>query len=169
MGHFRLGSIPETRKWNALVARFAQEQTGASPGVPQVASQALDAVGVGLHFAAGDPRRVHSFLLLTQLAGSRREPDWDNCLHQLAIKRQEVASEESLVAQLRRARPRALVELRDSEAGLVAAGNWAQHRSPPPLCVEELPGSRPRASRFPRESPAESTRQQTPTTVCPAT
>lgn len=91
MGHTRLGKLPKTQKWLALVGRIAG--SGVSSGVlsaasyvEAIAAQTLDASRAGLDNAKRDSGVLYAFFLLTQvtLASRRHElgrcpcPPWDS-------------------------------------------------------------------------------------------
>ncbi len=91
MGHQRLGDIPKSRKWSAVVAAVAGE--GAGPGghggladaVSEIADLTLDGAQAGLQRAIDDPGLRFTFYLLTQVVLAAREPDWKQRLGQLNI------------------------------------------------------------------------------------
>ena len=109
MGHTRLGPLPVTQKWNAVVEQVAgMWLTGysASPAafhVNTIAAQTLDAARAGLIKAAGDPGVRYTFYLLTQVALAARKSNWESALAQHGIR----VSEDSTVFDL-------TVELQDA-------------------------------------------------------
>jgi hypothetical protein len=70
MGHQRLGDIPKSRKWSAVVAAVAGEGAGPEgPGgltdaVSEIADLTLDAAQAGLQRAIDDPGLRFTFYLL---------------------------------------------------------------------------------------------------------
>jgi hypothetical protein len=81
VGHTRLGTIPKTRKWAAVVAAVVGNDAPRSAmaladEVEQVADQALDAAEAGLTRAIDDDGLRYSFYLLTQLVLATRHDDW---------------------------------------------------------------------------------------------
>lgn len=92
MGHQRLGSIPKTQKWDAVVATIAKSAGGAAAGgaavlpVDEAASQTLDAAAAGLERAIGDTGLCFTFYLLSQIALAAREEDWQGRLRRLGIR-----------------------------------------------------------------------------------
>jgi hypothetical protein len=71
MGHSRLGWLPQTYRWQELVALVAD---GASADA--IADATLDAAHAGLEQAVRDPGLRHVFLLLTQVALASREDNF---------------------------------------------------------------------------------------------
>jgi hypothetical protein len=88
MGHQRLGDIPKSRKWAAVVAAVAEEGAGAGSlgdAVLEVADLTLDAAKAGLQRAIDDPGLRYTFYLLTQIVLAAREPDWQQRLGRIGI------------------------------------------------------------------------------------
>lgn len=119
MGHTRLGSIPKTRPWNAVVAAFASGGAGGTTGgaggagssevgtevaaplaqfdrehVARVADQTLLAARGGLERAKDDPGLLYSVYLLTQVALASREPNWRHRLERFGL---HLGSDASLI------------------------------------------------------------------------
>ncbi len=98
MGHQRLGDIPKSRKWSAVVAAVAGEGAGSGgPGglaeaVSEIADLTLDAAQAGLQRAIDDPGLRFTFYLLTQVVLAAREPDWMDRLAQANIHLSEDSS-----------------------------------------------------------------------------
>src|ERR1043165_1319376 len=92
MGHQRLGDIPKSKKWSAVVAAVAGGGTAAAGSaglenaVSEIADLTLDAATAGLQRAIDDPGLRFSFYLLTQIVLAAREPDWQERLGQLGIR-----------------------------------------------------------------------------------
>jgi hypothetical protein len=92
MGHQRLGDIPKSRKWSAVVEAVVGEGVaGGGPGslaqdVSDVADLTLDAAGAGLQRAIDDPGLRFTFYLLSQIVLAAREPDWQKRLGDLGIR-----------------------------------------------------------------------------------
>lgn len=84
MGHIRLGQIPKSRKWSAVVAMVAGRgdmSSGGSVGllvndVPTIANKTLEAAQAGLKNAVYDTGFQYSFYLLTQLVLAARQKNW---------------------------------------------------------------------------------------------
>jgi hypothetical protein len=81
MGHQRLGDIPKTQKWNAVVARVTTGGGGAGrptliSDVDSVASEVIDAAEQGLEVAFNDPGLHFAFYALTQIVLAARQPNW---------------------------------------------------------------------------------------------
>ncbi len=92
MGHTRLGKIPKTRKWTAVVATLTSGPEPAQSSdfvavdeVERVASQTLDAAAAGLDKAINDLGLQYTFYLLTQLVLAARRPDWQQHLQPVGI------------------------------------------------------------------------------------
>lgn len=98
MGHQRLGDIPKSRKWTAVIAAITGEDTRAggsgslSQGVLEIADLTLDAAQVGLQRAIDDPGLRFTFYLLTQIVLAARELDWRQRLGNLGIHLSEDSS-----------------------------------------------------------------------------
>jgi hypothetical protein len=98
MGHQRLGEIPKTQRWGAVVARVATGGGGAGTGGPaegdvalvndieSVASEILDAAQQGLDAAINDPALRFTFNTLTQIVLAARQADWQVGLSSLGIQ-----------------------------------------------------------------------------------
>lgn len=105
MGHQRLGDIPKTQRWDAVVARVAAGGGGGGAGGPaggggalvnevgSVASEVLDAAEQGLDAAVNDPGLRFTFYTLTQIVLAARQPDWES---ELASLRIHLSAESSL-------------------------------------------------------------------------
>jgi hypothetical protein len=92
MGHTRLGTIPKTRKWVAVVNTVTADSS-SSLGAPstvsqktdQIASQTLDAAQGGLNAAINDLGLRYTFFLLTQIVLAARTEDWENRLADIGL------------------------------------------------------------------------------------
>jgi len=108
MGHQRLGDIPKSQKWEAVVASVASgggDFGGGGPSggfVASMADRTLDAAATGLERAIGDPGLSFTFFLLTQIALAAREEDWRPRLRRLGIRLSENDSLFALTSQLQR-------------------------------------------------------------------
>jgi hypothetical protein len=87
MGHQRLGDIPTSTKWVAVVAMLGDKgiAAGAPAAVAEIAEVTLDAAAAGLERAIGDRGLRYTFYLLTQIVLAAREPDWQQSLAALGI------------------------------------------------------------------------------------
>ena len=92
MGHTRLGWVPKTQRWEAVVSAIlepvaAPAGTGTllADDVPAVAQQALEAAEAGLERAIDDVGLQHTVYVLTQVVLAVREPDWQQRLGALGI------------------------------------------------------------------------------------
>lgn len=99
MGHTRLGSVPKTQSWEAVVAAIAEvpahEPEQLVPplvDVDAVARQCLLAAEAGLEHAKGDAGLQYAFYLLTQITLAAREPDWRQRLQRVGIDLPENAT-----------------------------------------------------------------------------
>ena len=86
MGHQRLGTIPTTRKWNAVVERLVASGDPAGQDVNDIAALTLDAAATAFEKAKGDLGLHYTFYLLTQIVLAARENDWNSRLAELGIK-----------------------------------------------------------------------------------
>lgn len=107
MGHTRLGSIPTTRKWKGIVALIAggdSQDSGVqkmlADEVGNIAHKTLDAAEVGLDRAINDSGLRYTFYLLTQLALSARESEWQVRLEKIGIHLSEDAAIFDLTAEI---------------------------------------------------------------------
>jgi len=84
MGHTRLGWVPKTQQWSAVVANIirpaveVESQGGGTllaTDVGAIAGQALEATEAGLELAVTDDGLRHTFYLLTQLVLAARQAD----------------------------------------------------------------------------------------------
>jgi hypothetical protein len=80
MGHQRLGSLPQTRKWLAVVALL---RDGAD--LPRIAAAAAEAAENALARSARDPGLAHAIWLLMQLPLAARSGDYDRQLWTLGL------------------------------------------------------------------------------------
>jgi hypothetical protein len=109
MGHQRLGTIPTSRKWSAVVAEVtggADASSGASLSsahcVESVSRKTLEAAEEGLRRAIDDEGLNYTFYLLTQIVLAAREPDWRAALGDVGIRLADDASVFALTAQMQR-------------------------------------------------------------------
>jgi hypothetical protein len=98
MGHTRLGWIPKSKKWSAVVGMVAGEYSGASlqhsliDDVNLIAAETLIAAEAGLTKAIDDPGLKFTFYLLTQLVLAARKDNWKESLAKLGINIKENAT-----------------------------------------------------------------------------
>lgn len=88
MGHTRLGAIPKTRKWRAVVELMAKESGESATmteDVHDIARAALDAAQAGLEKSKKDPGLKYAFYLLTQIALAARQDNWTEGLRNIGI------------------------------------------------------------------------------------
>ena len=100
MGHQRLGSIPKTRKWQAVVDQVVSGAGLAVDDIDRIAARTLDAASPALEKAARDAGLRHTFYLLTQIAVASRQPDWQERLSNAGIELSPGASLFDLTAGL---------------------------------------------------------------------
>ncbi len=89
MGHNRLGKIPTTRQWKSVVELLTSADAGdTSPAadIDAIAKQSMSAVEHALQFAIADDGLKITFFLLTKLAESAKEKDWESALKSLGIE-----------------------------------------------------------------------------------
>lgn len=107
MGHTRLGWVPKTRKWSAVISQVASTANsgGESPqaladSVAAIAQKTLVAAERGIELAIGDARLTHIFYLLTQVVLSSRHDNWEQTLAQYGISLAEDSSCFDLLTQM---------------------------------------------------------------------
>src|ERR1700712_4339945 len=81
MGHQRIGTLPATRKWKAVIALITG---GASAN--EVAAQTAIAAERSLEDASRNPALRHAFWLLTQIPLAARAPNFGDGLRQLGLQ-----------------------------------------------------------------------------------
>lgn len=97
MGHTRLGVLPKTQSWSAVVASLAGRQRrseGGSGGagvldqreIARLADKTLDAARGGLERAKDDPGLQYTVFLLSQVALASRQEDWEKRLADLGLR-----------------------------------------------------------------------------------
>lgn len=99
MGHTRLGRIPKSQKWAAVVAELSRLEGGVLPGAKQfsesvgaIALRTLQAAETGLNKATNDQGLRYAFYILSRLALSSREENWPRALQTIGIKLSERSS-----------------------------------------------------------------------------
>lgn len=80
MGHLRLGRLPQTRNWQAVVG-LLEDDVGSG----EVAAAALKAAQQAFRRASVDPTLIHSFYLLTQIPLAARAPDFVKALQERGL------------------------------------------------------------------------------------
>jgi hypothetical protein len=107
MGHTRLGRIPKTQKWTAVVSLIASGGAGGgillADEVQNISHQAIDAAQEGLKKAIDDPGLRYTFYLLTQLVLAARTADWLSNLERLGIHLPEDATVFDLTSEIQNA------------------------------------------------------------------
>src|SRR5688500_13894476 len=91
MGHTRLGTIPKSTKWSAVVASVlggGDEPAGTrtlADDIQSVSDVTLRAAEAGLQNAIDDVGLQYSFYVLSQIVLSARTADWQQRLADLGI------------------------------------------------------------------------------------
>ena len=110
MGHTRLGKIPKSKKWTAVVESISR--TGNSSTLPtddlvanvhEIAKQTLIAADSGLQVALNDTGLQYTFYLLTQIALAARTNDWRQRLEQFGIFLSPESSFQDLTVEMQAA------------------------------------------------------------------
>lgn len=93
MGHIRLGAIPKTRPWAAVVkAVVSSGGSGLGPlhedqsRIASIAASTLTAARGGIAQVMSDAGLRYTFFLLTQVALASRSEDWQKELSNLGIR-----------------------------------------------------------------------------------
>lgn len=108
MGHQRLGDIPKTQKWTAVVERLGGGGGGtvasATPvaSVEKVSAEILFAAEGGLQQSINDRGLQFTFYLLTQIVLTARSDDWTAELAERGIRLHSDASVFDLTAEIQR-------------------------------------------------------------------
>lgn len=128
MGHQRLGTIPTSRKWAAVVAEVTGAgaaggaASSAAESVADISSRMLEAAEEGLRLAIDDDGLRYTFYLLTQVVLAARESDWRLALGELGIQLSDDASVFDLTAGMQQ-----LIDDRlDARGGPTEVGEMAQ-------------------------------------------
>lgn len=104
MGHTRLGDLPHSQKWKAVVAAMSSadllDDQRRSHEMERIAVGVLDAAQTGLDKAVNDVGLRHTFYLLTQLVLAARETNWREHLAAIGIKIAEDDSTFELTAKI---------------------------------------------------------------------
>lgn len=106
MGHTRLGRIPKSRKWQALVSMMSSGAfTSASSNAIQVdvaaiSSQSLDAAQMTLRTAIDDTGLHYTFFCLTQIALAARDENINIRLANIGIQLNDDSTIVDLTSQL---------------------------------------------------------------------
>lgn len=110
MGHTRLGAIPKSRKWTAVVATISATGNAASSAadglidrIPEIAEQTLEAAASGLQTATRDEGVHFTMYLLTQIALKSRDNNWLRELQGLGLRLNETSSVVDLTVELQAA------------------------------------------------------------------
>jgi hypothetical protein len=100
VGHQRLGWIPKTRKWRAVVDGVVEGGGLAADDVDRIAALTLDAAMPVLRRSCDDAGLRYAFYLLTQITLAAREDEWRGRLSRVGIPLPEDASLFDLTAGL---------------------------------------------------------------------
>lgn len=104
MGHTRLGRLPKSKKWSAVISLLGG---GSSLGmedsrqaVAEIAALTLDAAKVGLENAVDDIGLRYTFFLLTQVVLAARSQDWQTRLADVGVTLDSDSTIFELVAEV---------------------------------------------------------------------
>jgi hypothetical protein len=103
MGHTRLGWVPKTKKWSAVVEQMSSGMGSGTALVEDIASIAqltLRAAERGIETAIGDKRLTYVFYLLTQIVLSSRQENWQQQLAEHGISLSKESSCFDLVSEM---------------------------------------------------------------------
>src|SRR5262245_39337318 len=107
MGHTRLGKIPKSKKWTAVVeAVTGSGDSAISPAndlaqdVEKVAKKTIEAAEGGLKAAINDVGLQYTFYLLTQISLAARDTDWQHRLSELGINLSDNATFHDLTVEM---------------------------------------------------------------------
>ncbi len=103
MGHTRLGKIPKSAKWRAVVDEVVGGTLLVEGDVGPIAALTLDAATPALEKSRDDEGLRHTFYLLTQVALAARDPNWQDLLSQAGLRLTPDASLFDLTAELQSA------------------------------------------------------------------
>jgi hypothetical protein len=81
MGHIRLGTLPQSKKWRHVVDLLRLDA-----GVGDIAAAAAEAAETSLQGAANDPAFLYAFWLLTQIPLAARSPSFAEDLRRLGLR-----------------------------------------------------------------------------------
>lgn len=96
MGHVRLGRLPKTLRWQAVVGLLEQ----SPDDVAAVARATVVAAEVRLRELSHDPSLGYCFWLLTRLAAASREPDFAVAMAPLGLTPPRTDSALAFIAQV---------------------------------------------------------------------
>lgn len=97
MGHLRLGTLPQSKKWRDVV-----ELLGSETALDEIAAAAARASDLDLSRAARDATFQNVVRLLTELPLRARSPDFHDYLHSIGLSEERSGSVPSLLAALDR-------------------------------------------------------------------
>lgn len=107
MGHSRLGKIPTSKAWKAVVGTYAgadagQDGSNFAQEVERIATKAMEASAGTVRAAKDDGGVTPVFYLLTQLALAARRPDFLGAMEQVGIHLSADASSLDLTVEVHR-------------------------------------------------------------------
>jgi hypothetical protein len=126
MGHQRLGNIPKSKKWAAVVDDVVGGSGLAHEDVGSIAALTLEAARPALEKSKNDPGLRYTFYLLTQIVLAARRADWRERLSSAGISISPEASLFDLTAGVqaavddhvaRHGRPTDISEMAQQAAG----------------------------------------------------
>src|SRR5215213_6116094 len=104
MGHTRLGNLPKSRKWQEIVAFLADnnisDKNSLIDEIELIVLKTLNAAETGLEKAVDDIGLRYTFYLLTQLALSSREENWQEQLSKHNIDISNTSSTFDLISEI---------------------------------------------------------------------
>ena len=108
MGHTRLGTIPKTKKWNAVIKIVTADSSSSavapspqiSENVNNIASQTLEAAQGGLNSAINDLGLRYTFFILTQIMLASRTENWQSRLNELGIQVTDSSTLQDLTTEM---------------------------------------------------------------------
>jgi len=105
MGHIRLGTLPQSRKWRDVVALLE-----SNAPIAEIAEAAARASELDLKRASDDPAFQFVSRLMVELPLLARAPNFETALEDLGISREALGSVSALMAGLNRAIDRAIFD-----------------------------------------------------------
>lgn len=110
MGHTRLGKIPKSRKWRAVVEAISASDDELTPNphqpvlhIEDIAKKTIEAAEGGLRVAIDDQGLHFTFYLLSQITLASRSEDWQERLGQLGVQINPNSSFQDLTVEIQAA------------------------------------------------------------------
>ena len=90
MGHTRLGNIPKTRNWQAVVDAFVSDVDENEPNLEAkvflIAGKTLEAIDEGLDVAGRDYGLNYIYSMMIRMVLASREKDWQSSFESIGLK-----------------------------------------------------------------------------------